>query len=209
MLFNRLEGDVELKSEKEKMLDGELYLAFGEELFSDRQRAKDLVFEFNNLHPNKVSERNKIIEKLLGSVGEGFFIEPPFRCDYGYNIKWGARSYSNYNLVILDCADVIIGDDVLIGPNVSIFAAGHPVDPELRSSGLEYAFPVKIGNKVWLGGGVIINANVTIGENSVIASGSVVTKDIPANVVAGGNPCRVIREINEIDKTRYFKGKTL
>ena len=198
------------KREKEKMIDGELYIAFGDkgqEIFEERQHAKEALYDYNNLRPNKVEERDEILRKLLGSTGDKFFIEPPFRCDYGYNIHWGENSYANYNLTILDCAPVKIGENVLIGPNVNIFTAGHPINVQIRTSGLEFAIPINIGNNVWIGGGVTINPGVSIGDNSVIASGSVVTKDIPENVVAGGNPCRVIRKISEEDKKRYFKDR--
>ena len=182
-------------TEKEKMLNGDLYLSFGEELFTERQKAKELLFDFNALRPSMVTERNTILKDLLGFMGENIFIEPPFRADYGYNISFGNRSYSNYNLTVLDCAKVTIGDDVLIGPNVNLFTAGHPIDVEERLSGLEYAYPITIGDRCWIGGGVTINAGISIGENTIIGSGSVVTKDIPANVIACGNPCRVIKNI--------------
>lgn len=196
-----------MKTEKQKMLDGDLYFSFGEELFNERQFAKEIIFDFNNLRPQEIEKRDELLRKLLGSYGEKFFIEPPFRCDYGYNISIGENFYSNYNLVILDCGKVTIGDNVLIGPNVNLFAAGHPVDADLRLKELEYGFPINIGDNVWIGGGVTVNAGVNIGDGTVIASGSVVTKDIPANVVAGGNPCRVIRKIDDNDKKRYFKDR--
>ncbi len=200
------------KREKEKMIDGELYIAFGDkgqEVFKERQYAKEVLFDYNNLRPSEVDKRNEIIRNLFGSTGKKFFIEPPFRCDYGYNIFWGENSYANYNLTILDCAHVNIGKNVLIGPNVNIFTAGHPVDPEIRNSGLEFASPINIGDNVWIGGGVTINPGVSIGDNTVIASGSVVTKDIEANTVAGGNPCKVIRRINEEDKKVYLKSRKI
>lgn len=192
-------------TEKEKMIEGKLYKAFGEELAGERQYAKELVFDFNGLHPRKIEERNKIIKKLLGKIGNDFYIEPPFRCDYGYNIFVGDNFYSNYNCIILDCAKVTIGDNVLFAPNVSLFTAGHPIDHELRNTGLEYAFPITIGNNVWIGGGVIVTPGITIGNNVVIGAGSVVTKDIPDNVVAVGNPCKVLRKITDNDKKYYFK----
>ncbi|MEG0296902.1 MAG: sugar O-acetyltransferase [Clostridium sp.] len=200
-----------MKSEKQKMLDGDLYVAFGEfgdSLFKERQHAKVINHKYNNMIED-IDGRNKLLKDLLGGIGEKFFVEPPFRCDYGYNIFIGENFYSNYNLVILDCAKVTIGDNVLIGPNVNIFGAGHPVHEKIRNAGYEYAFPVTIGDNVWIGGGTNINANVTIGENTVIGSGSVVTKDIPANVIAAGNPCRVIREITDEDLKYYFKGKLI
>jgi maltose O-acetyltransferase len=191
-----------MQTEKEKSHAGKLYKAFGEELFEERQYAKELVFKFNTLHPSQISERDEIIRKLFGSTGEKFFIEPPFRCDYGYNITLGNNFYSNYNLIILDCAKTVIGDNVLIGPNVGIYAAGHPVHHELRNQEYEFALPIIIGNNVWIGGNVVINPGITIGDNSVIGSGSVVTKDIPANVVAAGNPCKILREISDADNHR-------
>lgn len=194
-----------MKSEKEKMISGKPYRAFGEELLAERQRAKEMIFDFNSLRPNQIDERNEILKRLLGKTKDKYFIEPPFRCDYGYNIEIGENFYSNYNLIILDCAPVKIGDNVLIGPNVSIYTAGHPLHYEIRNQEYEYAFPIIIGDNVWIGGNVVINPGVSIGENSVIGSGSVVTKDIPNNVIAIGNPCKVLRVITDDDKHYYFK----
>lgn len=184
------------KTEKQKMIDGELYRSFGSELFDERQHAKRILFKFNDMHPDLVDERHQLLRDLFGSAGVQFYIEPPFRCDYGYNIHWGENSYANFNLTILDCAEVYIGKQVLFGPNVSIFTAAHPIDAQLRRADWEFAKTIVIGDGVWIGGGAIINPGVTIGENSVIGAGSVVTRDIPANVVAVGNPCRVIRSIS-------------
>ncbi|WP_152286599.1 sugar O-acetyltransferase [Flavicella marina] len=194
-----------MKSEKEKMLQGLPYKAFGPELLEERQLAKEKVFDFNNTRPTDIETRNKIINSLLGKTNGSFFIEPPFRCDYGYNISIGQNFYANYNLVILDCTKVNIGDNVLMGPNVSISTAGHPIHFEKRNEEWEYAFPITIENNVWLGSNVVINPGVTIGENSVIGSGSVVTKNIPSNVIAVGNPCKVKREITEDDRLYYYK----
>ncbi|MGI6685210.1 MAG: sugar O-acetyltransferase [Bacillota bacterium] len=187
-------------TQKEKMLQGKLYQAFDEELFRDRQSAKEMVFKFNSLPPGEIEVRNAIIKKLFGKVSGDFLIEPPFHCDYGYNITIGKNFYANNNCIILDCAPVTIGDNVLLGPNVGIFTAGHPIHFEVRNYGLEYALPIRIGNNVWLGGGVIVNPGVNIGDNVVIGSGSIVTKDIPANSLAVGNPCKVMRKITEKDK---------
>lgn len=187
-------------TEKEKMLKGEFYKSFGEELFNERQRSKELVFKLNSISPLDVDKRNEIISELLGNVGINVFIEPPFRCDYGYNIEIGDNFYSNYNCIILDCAKVKIGANVMFGPNVGIYTAGHPLDLEERNEGYEYAKPINIGSNVWIGGNTVINPGVTIGENSVIGSGSVVTKDIPADSLAVGNPCKVLRKITEKDK---------
>lgn len=194
-----------MKSEKEKMILGKPYKAFGEELFAERQYAKEMIFEFNSLGPSQIEQRNQILKNLLGTTKDKFFFEPPFRCDYGYNIEIGENFYSNYNLIILDCARVTIGNNVLIGPNVGIYTAGHPIHFELRNQEYEYAFPISIGDNVWIGGNVVINPGVTIGENSVIGSGSVVTKDIPSNVIAIGNPCKVLRNLTDNDRQYYFK----
>ncbi|PRD47047.1 sugar O-acetyltransferase [Sphingobacterium haloxyli] len=188
------------KTEKEKMIAGEFYQATAKELMAERQYAKEQLFQYNSLEPSKIKARNQILKKLFGKTTSRFFIEPPFRCDYGYNIFLGDNFYANYNLIILDCAAVIIGDNVMIGPNVSLFTAGHPVHPEPRIAGWEFAKPITIGDNVWIGGHAVINPGVTIGKNTVIGSGSVVTKGIPDNVVAAGNPCRVIREITDTDK---------
>ena len=194
-------------TEKEKMISGQPYLANGKELFTERQNAKELVFEFNNSHPKELKFRSEIIKKLFGKTEKGFYIEPPFRCDYGYNISVGKNFYSNYNCTILDCAEVKIGDNVMFAPNVSILTAGHPIHPEMRNTGIENAFPIMIGNNVWIGGNVVVNPGVSIGNNTIIGSGSVVTKDIPDNVIAVGNPCKVLREISDEDKLFYFKDK--
>lgn len=192
-------------TEKEKMLNGKPYQSFGEELSGERQYAKELIFEFNTLHPRDMDKRNDLIKRLFGKVSDHFFIEPPFRCDYGYNISIGDNFYSNYNCTILDCAKVTIGDNVLFAPNVSLFTAGHPLHFEPRNAGFEFAYPITIGDNVWLGGGVIVNPGITIGDNVVIGSGSVVTKDIPSNSIAVGNPCKVIRELTDQDKFTFDK----
>lgn len=196
---------VKMSSEKEKMLNGQPYLAFEKTLLDERQYAKKLIYELNQLHPLNLDARNNLLQTLLGKLGKNAFVELPFRCDYGYNIEIGDHFYSNYNCTILDCAKVVIGDNVLLAPNVSIFTAGHPIDAEKRNEGWEYAFPVTIGNNVWIGGNVVINPGVTIGNNVVIGSGSVVTKDIPSDCIAVGNPCKVLRTITEDDKLYYYK----
>ena len=187
------------------MLEGKPYKAFGEELFKERQLAKELIFELNSLRPDEVDRRNEIIKKLFGKTGKTFFVEPPLRCDYGYNIEIGENFYANYNCTILDCAKVTIGKNVLFAPNVSLYTAGHPIHYELRKQEYEYAFPISIGDNVWVGGNTVINPGISIGNNSVIGSGSVITKDLPANVVAAGNPCKVLREIDDEDIIYYFR----
>lgn len=187
-------------TEKEKMLSGKPYKSFGEELLGEHKYAQEMLFEFNSLPPSQSEKRNDIITQLFKKVSNKFYIEPPFRCDYGYNISIGQKFYANFNCTILDCAKVTIGDNVLFAPNVSLFTVGHPIHFELRNEDIGYAFPITIGNNVWIGGGAIINPGVTIGDNVVIGSGSVVTKDIPSDVIAVGNPCKVIRKITDKDQ---------
>ncbi len=182
-------------NEKEKMLSGEIYDAADELLIKERNLCKDLCFEYNHLRPSEMDDRKDVIKKLFGRTKENFHIEQPFYCDYGYNIEIGENFYTNVNVVILDCAKVTFGDHVFIAPNCGFYTAGHPFDVEQRNSGLEYAYPITVGNNVWIGAGCSILPGVTIGDNSVIGAGSVVTKDIPSNVLAVGNPCKVIREI--------------
>lgn len=189
-----------MESEKQKMISGKPYDAFDRELLTERKYAREQIFLYNSLPPGEDVKRREILTGLLGKTGKTFFAEPPFRCDYGYNIELGENFYSNYNLVILDCAKVTIGNNVLIGPNTGIYTAGHPLHHMDRALGLEFALPVNVGNNVWIGGNVIINPGISVGDNSVIGSGSVVTKNIPANVVAAGNPCKVLREITEDDR---------
>ncbi len=182
--------------EKEKMLAGELYDAnYNEDLMKERLIAKDKCFEYNNIKPSKIEERTEIIKQILGKTGNQFLIEQPFICDYGYNIEIGENFYSNHNLVILDANKVKFGDNVFIAPNCGFYTAGHPLDYETRNKGLEYAKPIEVGNNVWIGGNVVVLPGVTIGDNVVIGAGSIVTKDIPSNSVAVGNPCKVIKEL--------------
>ena len=182
-------------SEKDKMLAGELYDAnYNEELEKEREKVKDLCYEFNNLKPSNRKEQIAMLKRILGKTKETFRIEQPFMCDYGYNIEIGENFYSNHNLIILDANKVVFGDNVFIAPNCAFYTAGHPLDYKERNKGLEYAKPIKVGNNVWIGGNVVVLPGVTIGDNVVIGAGSVVTKDIPSNVVAVGNPCRVIKK---------------
>lgn len=193
-------------TEKEKMLAGLLYDAnYDAQLINERNEAKELCFIYNQLPPSKLEERKDIIKKLIKKTGKQFYIEPSFFVDYGYNIEIGENFYSNHNLVILDAAKVSFGDNVFIAPNCGFYTAGHPFDVAQRNAGLEYAHPITVGNNVWIGGNVTVLPGVTIGDNTVIGGGSVVTKDIPAGVVAVGNPCRVLREITDADRDKYLK----
>lgn len=183
-------------SEKEKMLSGELYNAnYDEELIKERDTAKDLCFEFNNLKPSDREKQRKILEKLLGKTEKNFIIEQPFMCDYGYNIEIGENFYANHNLIILDGNKVKFGSNVFIAPNCSFYTAGHPLEVEKRNEGLEYAKAIEVGDNVWIGGNVVVLPGVKIGSNTIIGAGSIVTKDIPSNVVAVGNPCKVIKKL--------------
>jgi maltose O-acetyltransferase len=183
------------RSEREKMLAGELYLASDPELVEARLRARRLCRQYDALGEDDAAGRRAVLSELFGAIGPGAVIEPPFRCDYGTFLHAGARLYLNFGCVFLDCAQITIGDDVLFGPGVHLYAATHPIDPAVRASGPELARPIRIGNRVWMGGGAIVCPGVTIGDEAVIGAGSVVSKSIPARVVAAGNPCRVIRPI--------------
>lgn len=193
-------------TEKEKRDRQQLYDAnYDEDLIRERAIAKDLCFEYNQTRPSDTDKQNEIIRKLLGKVGNNPGIVAPFWCDYGYNISIGDNFFANHNTVILDCAKVTFGNNVFIGPNCGFYTAGHPLDAQRRNQGLEYAYPVAIGDDVWIGAGVHVMPGVTIGSNVVIGAGSIVTTDIPDNCVAVGNPCRVIRPITEEDRKKTYE----
>lgn len=182
--------------EGEKALMGLPYQPLlDEELMALMHKSKDLQHKYNSLAPSLKEERDEIIKELLGSVGNNVHILSPFFCDYGANIHIGNKFFSNINLCILDCSTVTIGDNVLIGPNVGIYTVGHPLDLDERRKGIEIAKPIQIGNDVWIGGHTCVLPGVSIGDGSIVGAGSVVTKDIPANSIAQGNPCTVVREI--------------
>ncbi len=182
-----------MATEKEKMLAGELYNSLDLQLVNERRQARELTRAFNATTADEGSKRKHLLIELLGSAGSAIGIEPPFFCDYGYNIHLGDYVFFNFNCVILDVMRVDIGSHTMFGPNVQIYTATHPLDAAERRSGLEFAKPIKIGCDVWVGGSAVINPGVTIGDRSVIGAGSVVVKDIPADVFAAGNPCKVIR----------------
>ncbi len=192
-------------NQKERMLNGLPYKAWLDGLSEERMEAKLKIYEYNMCRPDKKEEMKTLIKSILGKTGQEIHIEQPFHCDYGTNIEVGENFYSNYNCIMLDVGKITIGKNVMFAPNVSIYTAGHPIHPDSRNSGYEYGIPVTIGDNVWVGGSVVINPGVNIGNNVVIGSGSVVTKDIPDNVIAVGNPCRVIREITEEDRKYYYK----
>ncbi|WP_313152339.1 sugar O-acetyltransferase [Lacrimispora sp.] len=194
-------------NQKERMLAGLPYKAWLDGLNEERMENKLKIYQYNQLRPDEEEKMAELIRSILGKAGKEVHIEAPFHCDYGTNIEVGDYFYANYNCTILDVGKVIIGDNVMFAPNVSIYTAGHPIHPDSRNSGYEYGIPVTIGNNVWIGGNVIINPGVTIGNDVVIGAGSVVTKDIPDRVVALGNPCRVVRQIVEDDRKYYYKNK--
>ncbi len=178
------------------MLSGQLYNAGDKELINDRQKARAMVRIYNQSLETERKKRKELLKDLFGSTGENIYIEPNFRCDYGYNIHVGENFYANFECVILDVCEVRIGDNCMLAPGVHIYTATHPLDPVERNSGLEFGKPVVIGNNVWIGGKAIINPGVKIGDNAVIASGAVVVKDVPSDVLVGGNPARVIKQIH-------------
>jgi len=184
-----------MKTEKEKMLAGELYNALDEQLSEERTKARLLLKKLNDASPDDAQTMLQVLNNLLPNAGKDLWIQPPFYCDYGYNIEAGEKVFFNFNCVVLDVMKVSIGSRTLFGPNVQIYTATHPLNYKERATGLEYAKPIIIGEDVWVGGGVIICPGVSIGNRSVIGAGSVVTRDIPDDVFAAGNPCRVIRSI--------------
>lgn len=176
-----------------------------EAVWNEMLSVRKLIQQYNTMDVCDLDGLQNLIGKIFGKVGKNCCVNPPFHCDYGSHISVGDNFFANYNCVILDVASVEIGNNVFFAPNVAVYTAGHPVHPQARNSMYEYGMPIKIGNNVWVGGNTVILPNVTIGDNSVIGAGSVVTKDIPPNVIATGNPCRVIREITDEDKKYYYK----
>jgi len=175
------------------------------ELQEERDHCKEVIYDYNNTRPSEGAKRTQIMKSLLGSCGQGVFIETPVHMSYGNHVYLGENFYANFNLVLVDDGEIHIGDKVMIGPNVTLCTTGHPVYPSYREMVAHYSLPIHIGNNVWIGAHSVVLPGVTIGDNAVIGAGSIVTRDIPANVVAVGNPCRVLREITERDKEYYFR----
>lgn len=192
---------------KERMLANLPYKAWLDGLSEERLENKKKIYRYNHLEPGNPEEKDRLIKDILGKCGDYINIEPPFFCDYGYNIEIGENFFANYNFTVLDVGKVRIGENVQIAPNVSIYTAGHPIHPETRNSGYEYGIDITIGDNCWIGGNTCIMPGVTIGKNVVIGAGSVVTKDIPDDVIAVGNPCRVVRKITEEDRDYYYKNR--
>ncbi len=192
-------------TQRERIATGRLFTDMSEGLPEERLRGKERMYAFNHTRPAEIEKRQELIKEMFGAVGEHCWIEPPISFCYGTNVFLGSGVYANFNLSLVDDYQIIIGNRVLFGPNVTIAVTGHPINPARRES--MYAFPVTIGDNVWVGAGAVICPGVTIGENTVIGAGSIVTKDIPANVIAAGNPCKVLREINEQDKIYYYRDR--
>lgn len=192
-------------NQKERKQAGLPYRVCDAGLMDEQAENKKRVFEFNNCPPWEQEKMADLIRRIFGKTGNDPWVISPFHCDYGYNIEVGDNFICNYNCVMLDVNKITIGDNVKIGPNVTITTAGHPVHPVTRNSGYEYGIPITVGDNVWIGCNVVINPGVNIGRNTVIGSGSVVTRDLPADVIAVGNPCRVMRKITDDDRDFYFK----
>ncbi len=192
---------------RERMKDGRLYFCTDEEIANEQLKCLDLLYDYNQTRPTEQPKRRELLKVLLAEVGENCYIEPPLHANWGRNTHLGSNVYANFNLTLVDDTDIYIGDSVMIGPNVTIATAGHPVDPELRRKVAQFNIPVRIGNNVWIGAGAVILPGITIGDDSVIGAGSIVTKDIPAGVVAVGNPCRVLRPISDRDREFYYKDR--
>lgn len=194
----------------EKMHSGDLYLSGDEDLVAEQLTYLEKLYDFNQTRPTEQAKRTELLKNMFAEIGEDCYIEPPLRSNWGgKHVHFGKGVYANFNLTLVDDTHIYVGDYTMLGPNVVLATAGHPILPELRPLAYQYNLPIHIGENCWLGAGVIVLPGVTIGKNSVIGAGSVVTKDIPENVVAVGNPCRVLREINEHDKEFYFKNRKI
>lgn len=193
-----------------KMHSGDLYLSMDEDLFNEQLTFLDKLYDFNMTRPTELEKRNEMLKNMFAEIGEDCYIEPPLHSNWaGKHVHFGKGVYANFNLTLVDDTHIYVGDYTMLGPNVVLATAGHPILPELRPLAYQYNMPIHIGKNCWLGAGVIVLPGVTIGDNTVIGAGSVVTKDIPANVIAVGNPCKVLREINEHDKAYYFKDRKI
>lgn len=197
-------------SMKEKMHTGEIYLPGDAEIMKEQLACLEKLYDFNATRPSQLAQREAMLKEMFAEIGEGCYIEPPFHSNWGgRHVHFGKGVYANFNLTLVDDTHIYVGDHTMFGPNVTIATAGHPILPALREQAYQFNMPVRIGRNCWLGAGVIVMPGVTIGDNTVIGAGSIVTKDIPANVVAVGNPCRVLRPIGESDKEYYFKDRRI
>lgn len=197
-------------SNYDKLHSGELYLPGDEEIMKEQLICLEKLYDFNNTRPFELDKRESLLREMFAEIGNDCYIEPPLHSNWGgKHVHFGKNVYANFNLTLVDDTHIYVGDYTMFGPNVTVATAGHPILPELREKAYQYNAPVKIGKNCWIGAGAVIVPGVTIGDNTVIGAGSIVTKDIPSNVVAVGNPCRVLREINEHDKKYYFKNREI
>ena len=197
-------------TQKEKMDNTELYLPFDEEILEEQLGFLNRLYDFNQTRPTELDKRELLLKEMFAEIGEGCYIEPPLHTNWGgHHVHFGKEVYANFNLTLVDDTHIYVGDYTMFGPNVVVATAGHPLLPELREKGYQYNASVHIGRNCWIGAGVIIVPGITVGDNVVIGAGSIVTKDIPSNVLAVGNPCRVLREINEHDREYYFKDRKI
>lgn len=195
---------------KEKMHTGDLYLPGDQEIMERQTKCLDRLYDFNRTRPTEQEKRAEMLKEMFAEIGEGCYIEPPFHANFGgAHVHFGKHIYANFNLTLVDDTHIYVGDNTMFGPNVTVATAGHPILPELRVKEYQYNFPVRIGKNCWIGAGAVIVPGITIGDNVVVGAGSIVTKDLPSNVVAVGNPCRVLREISEHDKEYYFKNRKI
>lgn len=195
---------------KEKMHSGKLYLPSDEEIVKEQTMCLEKLYDYNATRPLEQEKRAALLKEMFAEIGEGCYIEPPLHANFGgRHVHFGKNVYANFNLTLVDDTHIYVGDHTMIGPNVTIASAGHPILPELREKGYQFNMPVHIGKNCWIGAGVVIVPGINIGDNTVIGAGSIITKDIPANSVAVGNPCRVIREINDRDREYYFKDRKI
>lgn len=197
-------------SMKDKMHTGELYLPGDKEILAEQAVCLERLYEFNMTRPSESDKRQKMLREMFAEIGENCYIEPPFHANWGgRHVHFGKNIYANFNLTLVDDTHIYVGDHTMFGPNVTVASAGHPILPELREKAYQYNAPVHIGKNCWIGAGVVIVPGITVGDNVVIGAGSIVTKNLPDNVVAVGNPCRILRSVDERDREYYFKNRKI
>lgn len=196
--------------EVNKMHTGEIYDPGDSDIMKEQIKCLEMLYDFNMTRPSELEKRESMLKKMFAEIGSNCYIEPPFHANWGgRHVHFGNLVYANFNLTMVDDTHIYVGDYTMFGPNVTVATAGHPIMPELREKAYQYNFPVRIGRNCWIGAGALIMPGITIGDNVVVGAGSVVTKDLPGNVVAVGNPCRILREIGDYDREYYFKGRKI
>lgn len=196
--------------EVNKMHTGEIYDPGDSDIMKEQIKCLEMLYDFNMTRPSELEKRESMLKKMFAEIGSNCYIEPPFHANWGgRHVHFGNSVYANFNLTMVDDTHIYVGDYTMFGPNVTVATAGHPIMPELREKAYQYNFPVRIGRNCWIGAGALIMPGITIGDNVVVGAGSVVTKDLPSNVVAVGNPCRILREIGDYDREYYFKGRKI